>query len=185
MRRSSGRPTVRIARADELATAGEVCVDAYAAAGQLEPGSPYRAVLRDAAARVAGGAIVLVALQSDDIVGSATICVPGSPIHEIGRADEVEFRFFAVRPDSWGAGVGRALVEAIDQPPSEQPTYEAARDELASVVARLEAGGLTLEESLALWERGEQLAATCQTWLDAARVRLDAAAPAGGSADGA
>lgn len=72
-----------------------------------------------------------------------------------------------------------------DQPPSEQPTYEAARDELASVVAHLEAGGLTLEESLALWERGEQLAATCQTWLDAARVRLDAAAPAGGSADGA
>lgn len=115
MRRSSGRPTVRIARADELATAGEVCVDAYAAAGQLEPGSPYRAVLRDAAARVAGGAIVLVALQSDDIVGSATICVPGSPIHEIGRADEVEFRFFAVRPDSWGAGVGRALVEAIEE----------------------------------------------------------------------
>jgi exodeoxyribonuclease VII small subunit len=56
-------------------------------------------------------------------------------------------------------------------------SYEAARDELASVVASLEAGGLTLEESLALWERGEQLATACQTWLDAAKVRLDAAAP--------
>jgi len=55
--------------------------------------------------------------------------------------------------------------------------YEAARDELASVVASLEAGGLTLEESLALWERWEQLATACQTWLDAAKVRLDAAAP--------
>lgn len=51
-------------------------------------------------------------------------------------------------------------------------TYEQARDELAAVVAGLEAGGLTLEESLALWERGEALAAHCQAWLDAARVRV-------------
>ena len=55
--------------------------------------------------------------------------------------------------------------------------FEAARDELMAVVARLEAGGLTLEESLALWERGEELAGLCQGWLDAARVRLDAAGP--------
>lgn len=53
-------------------------------------------------------------------------------------------------------------------------TYEQAREELAAVVAGLEAGGLTLEESLALWERGEALAAHCQAWLDAARVRVDA-----------
>mgnify|MGYP006275712263 FL=1 len=57
-------------------------------------------------------------------------------------------------------------------------TFEAARDELDGVVRRLEAGGLTLEESLALWERGEALAAICQEWLDAARARIDAAAPA-------
>lgn len=55
------------------------------------------------------------------------------------------------------------------------PTFEEARDELADVVRRLEAGGTTLEESLALWERGEALAAICQTWLDSARARLDAA----------
>ncbi len=68
----------------------------------------------------------------------------------------------------------------------EPPSYEAARDELAAVVASLETGGLTLEESLRLWERGEELAATCQAWLDTARARLDAAAPADpGSADGA
>ena len=54
-------------------------------------------------------------------------------------------------------------------------TYEAARDELAELVRRLEAGGATLEESLALWERGEELAKTCQGWLDGARARLDAA----------
>ena len=50
--------------------------------------------------------------------------------------------------------------------------YEQARDELVSVVARLEAGGASLEESLALWERGEALAARCQEWLDGARTRL-------------
>jgi exodeoxyribonuclease VII small subunit len=55
------------------------------------------------------------------------------------------------------------------------PSYEAARDELAEVVRKLEAGGVTLEESLALWERGEQLAKTCQGWLDGAKARLDAA----------
>ena len=55
------------------------------------------------------------------------------------------------------------------------PTYEQARDELAAVVAALEAGGLTLEESLRLWDRGEELATVCRTWLDAARARVDEA----------
>ena len=53
--------------------------------------------------------------------------------------------------------------------------YEEARAELVEVVRTLEAGGTTLEESLALWERGEKLAALCQEWLDGARARLDAA----------
>ncbi|MFF4956864.1 exodeoxyribonuclease VII small subunit [Streptomyces sp. NPDC001222] len=53
--------------------------------------------------------------------------------------------------------------------------YEQARDELIEVVRRLEAGGTTLEESLALWERGEELARVCRTWLEGARRRLDAA----------
>jgi exodeoxyribonuclease VII small subunit len=54
-------------------------------------------------------------------------------------------------------------------------SYEQARDELVEVVRRLEAGGTSLEESLALWERGEALAARCQQWLDGARQRLEAA----------
>jgi exodeoxyribonuclease VII small subunit len=53
--------------------------------------------------------------------------------------------------------------------------YEQAREELIEVVRKLEAGGTTLEESLSLWERGEQLATICQEWLDGARARLDAA----------
>ncbi|WP_285695706.1 exodeoxyribonuclease VII small subunit [Actinomadura sp. NBRC 104412] len=54
-------------------------------------------------------------------------------------------------------------------------SYEQARDELAAVVKRLETGGLTLEESLELWERGERLAAICEEWLEGARARLAAA----------
>ena len=53
-------------------------------------------------------------------------------------------------------------------------SYEQARDELVSVVQRLEAGGTTLQESIELWERGEHLATVCQRWLDGARARLDA-----------
>ena len=62
--------------------------------------------------------------------------------------------------------------------------YEQARDELVGTVQRLEAGGLALEESLALWERGEALATHCQAKLDGARARLDAAlgAPEGAAA---
>ena len=56
----------------------------------------------------------------------------------------------------------------------EKLSYEEARIELASVVERLEAGGSSLEESLALWERGEELARLCKRWLDGAQARLDA-----------
>jgi exodeoxyribonuclease VII small subunit len=59
--------------------------------------------------------------------------------------------------------------------PKETLSYEQARDKLAAVVKRLEAGGLTLEQSLELWERGERLAAVCEEWLDGARARLAAA----------
>ncbi|WP_189784700.1 exodeoxyribonuclease VII small subunit [Streptomyces capitiformicae] len=62
--------------------------------------------------------------------------------------------------------------------------YEQARDELIEVVRRLEAGGTTLEESLALWERGEELAKVCRRWLDGARARLDAALAEDEGADG-
>jgi len=58
-------------------------------------------------------------------------------------------------------------------------SYESAREELIEVVRKLEAGGATLEESLALWERGELLAKTCQEWLDGARKRLDETMEAG------
>ncbi|MEU4421946.1 exodeoxyribonuclease VII small subunit [Actinoplanes sp. NPDC024001] len=57
----------------------------------------------------------------------------------------------------------------------EKLSYEQARTELATVVERLEQGGGSLEESLALWERGEKLADICQRWLEGARERIEAA----------
>ena len=66
---------------------------------------------------------------------------------------------------------------------ADRPTYEQAREELVEVVRALEAGGATLEESLALWERGEALTAICQEWLDGAKQRLDAARIATGDAE--
>ncbi|RFS85101.1 exodeoxyribonuclease VII small subunit [Actinomadura spongiicola] len=66
---------------------------------------------------------------------------------------------------------------------ADKPSYEQARDELADVVKRLEAGGLTLEESLGLWERGERLAAICEEWLEGARARLAAALERPGNGD--
>jgi exodeoxyribonuclease VII small subunit len=68
----------------------------------------------------------------------------------------------------------RVATMAADTPDADL-SYEQARDELIDVVRRLEAGGTTLEESLALWQRGEQLAQVCQHWLDGARAKLDAA----------
>lgn len=56
-----------------------------------------------------------------------------------------------------------------------EPSYEAARAELTEVVRALESGGQSLEESLRLWQRGEDLALICQRWLDGAAARLDEA----------
>ncbi len=52
-------------------------------------------------------------------------------------------------------------------------SYEAARDELQQVVAQLEAGSVTLDSSMALWERAEALAARCEEQLSGARKKLD------------
>lgn len=64
---------------------------------------------------------------------------------------------------------------------SAQPTpvtdlgYEQARDELIDVVATLERGGLDLDTSLSLWERGEALVKRCEEHLAGARERIETA----------
>jgi exodeoxyribonuclease VII small subunit len=66
------------------------------------------------------------------------------------------------------------MTESVE-PRTQDLGYEEARDALVDVVRRLEAGGVTLEESLALWERGEALATRCEQWLAGARARVEAA----------
>jgi exodeoxyribonuclease VII small subunit len=77
------------------------------------------------------------------------------------------------------------MTDVTDSPPTEPApldreevsglSYEQARDELVRVVSELEQGGATLEQSIALWERGEALARRCEEWLLGAKARLDAA----------
>ncbi|GGM45422.1 MULTISPECIES: exodeoxyribonuclease VII small subunit [Microbacterium] len=74
-------------------------------------------------------------------------------------------------------------MSALNDTPVETLSFEAARDELVKVVAELEQGAPTLEQSLALWERGEALAARCEEWLLGAKRRLDAARAAASDED--
>lgn len=68
-----------------------------------------------------------------------------------------------------------ADMTAAESSPIADLSYEQARDELVRVVTELEQGGATLEQSIALWERGEALARRCEEWLIGAKERLDAA----------
>lgn len=74
-------------------------------------------------------------------------------------------------------------MSALNDIPVETLSFEAARDELVKVVAELEQGSPTLEHSLALWERGEALAARCEEWLLGAKRRLDAVRAAASDAE--
>jgi len=67
------------------------------------------------------------------------------------------------------------MSDTSEAEPAPELSYEQARGELREIVQALESGGQPLEESLALWQRGERLAALCQRWLDDARGRLDSA----------
>ncbi len=68
--------------------------------------------------------------------------------------------------------------------PISQLGYEACRDELMEVVRLLEQGGLDLDASLTLWERGEQLAKRCEEHLAGARKRIEDVLAAGQADEG-
>jgi len=107
---------------------------------------------------------------------------PERPV-EPGAADERSVKSSRKAAGS-AKGAGRSAAEADGA----RVPYETARDQLTELVKRLEAGGLTLEQSLELWERGERLAAICEEWLEGARAKLAAAMAQrsdGGAAPGA
>lgn len=105
--------TIRTATPADLEAAADICVAAYDAAGQLEPGSPYAATLRDTPLRAATG-VLLVAERAGDVVGTVTICPMGTEFAEICRPGELEFRFLAVHPDHQREGIADALVAACE-----------------------------------------------------------------------
>ena len=101
----------------------------------------------------------------------------GELVRSAGQAATGELLQVRVADGEFGVrvGAGQLTLPAMSAHPEPQISYEAARAELRDIVQALETGGQPLEESLSLWQRGEELAGICQHWLDGARARLDAA----------
>jgi exodeoxyribonuclease VII small subunit len=66
-----------------------------------------------------------------------------------------------------------ATPETVEEGAVDDLSYEQAKAELVTIVATLESGSASLEESMRLWERGEALAAHCTRWLDQAQAAVD------------
>lgn len=88
---------------------GELTVAAYLPGLTFGADDPYRATLEDAAGR-ASAAELLVALLADDVVGTTTLCRPGTPLAEVAHRRELEVRMLAVDPAAQRTGVGSALM---------------------------------------------------------------------------
>jgi GNAT superfamily N-acetyltransferase len=104
---------IRPARPEEHAAVGELVVGAYRAGGHLRRDEGYGVHLADVAGR-ADEHPVLVAERDGLLVGTVTICPPGTPHSKDARPDEVEFRYLGVAREAWGTGVADALVAACD-----------------------------------------------------------------------
>ncbi len=101
---------VRLAQPSELALVGEITLRGYAYDGFVTDDDGYAVELADAVAR-ASAAEVYVAVHAQSVVGTVTFCPPGSPLRELSRNGEGEFRMLAVDPTARGLGAARALVD--------------------------------------------------------------------------
>jgi ribosomal protein S18 acetylase RimI-like enzyme len=105
--------TVRPARLDELEEVGRLTLDAYLADGTVNPAGAYAAQLADASQR-ANDAELLVAVDPEGrLLGTITVCTPGSPLAEVSYPGELEFRMLAVAPGARRRGIGEVLVRTV------------------------------------------------------------------------
>lgn len=110
---------VRPARPGEIDEVGRLTQRAYVTDGLVEPDGTYVVELGRAAQR-ARDAELLVAVDSQGtLLGTVTVCAPDSPLAEVSRPGELEFRMLAVAPDARRRGVGEALVTAVLQQAAE------------------------------------------------------------------
>ena len=105
--------SIRPARTAELTEIGELTVAAYHADGFLPAGHPYAAHLADTVSRYRDAELLVAADQADRVLGTVTICRPGTPLAEVAAPHELEFRMLAVRPDARKRGTAQALVTTV------------------------------------------------------------------------
>ena len=105
--------SIRPARTAELAEIGELTVAAHQADGFAPVGHQYAAHLADTVSRHRDAELLVAADHADRVVGTVTICRPGTPFAQVAAPDELEFRMLAVHPDARQRGTARALVTAV------------------------------------------------------------------------
>ena len=103
---------IRAARAADADRIGDITIAAYRAGGHLPAGHPYERTLRDVMPRLIE---TIVAELDGTVVGAVTTCGPNGVIAEVCRTGEWEFRFLAVDPQHWSAGIGRRLIAACEE----------------------------------------------------------------------
>ncbi|MPZ63984.1 MAG: GNAT family N-acetyltransferase [Pseudonocardiaceae bacterium] len=104
---------VRPARPDEFDAVGELTVRSYVTGGLLDREDPYVARLYDAAGRARDAELLVATDDTDRLLGTVTVCEPGSPLSEVSRPGELEFRMLAVSPAARGRGIGELLTRAV------------------------------------------------------------------------
>jgi GNAT superfamily N-acetyltransferase len=105
--------TVRRARPEELAEIGRLTLASYLADGMVNPEGSYASELADAARRARDAELLVAVDPEDTVLGTITICMQGSPLGELSRAGELEFRMLAVAPGARRRGVGELLVKSV------------------------------------------------------------------------
>lgn len=92
---------------------GDLTVWSYVADGWIDPADPYVARLRDAAGRARDAELLVAADPDERLLGTVTVCEPGSPLSEVSRPGELEFRMLAVTPAARNRGIGELLTRAV------------------------------------------------------------------------